>query len=99
MNFDERVWRLLGRIPRGRVTTYGEIAAALGRPNAARAVGNACGHNPNAPGVPCHRVVMSSGKLGGYSGGQEKKAGLLRSEGLAIKNSRIVGFEGKLFRF
>ena len=66
--FQMAVWAELLRIPRGEVRTYTQIAAAIGRPNATRAVANACGANPDAPRVPCHRVVRSDGGLGGYSG-------------------------------
>ena len=64
--FNKKVWLALKLIPRGRVTTYKELAKYLGKPKAARSVGNACGKNPDAPRVPCHRVVRSDGRLGGY---------------------------------
>ena len=99
MGFDESVWRLLRKIPRGRVTTYKQVAIALGNPNAARAVGNACNRNTNSPIVPCHRVVKSSGELGGYSKGLANKASLLKAEGLAVKGGKILGFENRLSRF
>jgi O-6-methylguanine DNA methyltransferase len=66
--FSERVWKLVGKIPKGKVTTYGGIAGRLGRPGAGRAVGQALKRNPHAPIVPCHRVVKSDGGLGGYGG-------------------------------
>ncbi len=96
-SFDEKVSRLLCRIPRGRVTTYKQIAIALGRPNAARAVGNACSRNPNAPSVPCHRVVRSNGSLGGYAKGAKKKKALLRAEGIIIKNNKVLEFNKRFF--
>jgi len=99
MPFNERVWALLPKIPNGRVTTYREIAIALQNPNSARAVGNACNKNQNAPRVPCHRVVKSDGSLGGYGLGIEKKAALLKAEGVTIKNNRVLDFNKKLFRF
>ena len=99
MNFDERVWNLLRRIPKGTVTTYKQIAAAVGNPNAARAVGNACNRNPDAPKVPCHRVVKSSGELGGYAKGAARKAALLRSEGIIVKNNKVLEFRERLFKF
>jgi methylated-DNA-[protein]-cysteine S-methyltransferase len=67
------------KIPRGKTITYGELARRIGRPKAARAVGNALNINPFAPGVPCHRVV-GKGNIGGYAGGTEKKKAILRSE-------------------
>ena len=65
VEFNKKVWAALKLIPRGRVTTYKELAKYLGKPKAARAVGNACGANPDAPRVPCHRVVRSDGRLDG----------------------------------
>lgn len=89
-SFDEKVWQLLKKIPKGKVTTYKQIAIALGKPRAARAVGNACNRNPNAPKVPCHRVVLSSGEIGGYAKGLQKKASLLKAEGVKIKNNKVL---------
>jgi methylated-DNA-[protein]-cysteine S-methyltransferase len=78
--FQRRVWRALTEIPWGDTRTYGEIASALGVPGSARAVGGANGKNPVAILVPCHRVVASGGRLGGYGGGTEVKAKLLAHE-------------------
>jgi methylated-DNA-[protein]-cysteine S-methyltransferase len=83
MNFNQKVWALTARIPRGRVTTYAELARALDS-NGYRAVGNAMNKNPYAPGVPCHRVVGSDGKLTGYAGGLDKKRAMLLREGVRI---------------
>jgi methylated-DNA-[protein]-cysteine S-methyltransferase len=85
--FRERVWRALAAIPFGATRTYGELAAALGQPGAARAVGLANGRNPFAIVLPCHRVIGSGGALVGYGGGLERKAWLLRHEA-AISASR-----------
>lgn len=79
--FQRRVWQALLEIPLGEVTTYGKLAAAIGHPKAARAVGTAVGDNPVAVLVPCHRVVRSDGSLGGYFYGPELKSALLRWEG------------------
>jgi AraC family transcriptional regulator of adaptative response/methylated-DNA-[protein]-cysteine methyltransferase len=78
--FRARVWDALRAIPRGETRTYGEIAAAIGDPRAARAVGNACNANPVAIIIPCHRVVRGNGDLGGYGGGVENKKKLLERE-------------------
>jgi methylated-DNA-[protein]-cysteine S-methyltransferase len=78
--FQRSVWRALLDIPFGEVRTYGELARALGRPGAARAVGAANGRNPVAILVPCHRVVAAGGRLGGYAGGLETKRKLLAHE-------------------
>ena len=84
--FQIKVWKYLKKIPKGKVKTYKQIAKAIGMPKAARAVANACGKNPYAPKIPCHRVIRSDGGLGGYSGkgGIKQKLKLLRSENVAI---------------
>lgn len=81
--FQRAVWNEIARIPRGETITYAELARRIGRPNAVRAVGTACGKNPNPIIVPCHRVVGSSG-LGGYNGGLRKKKKLLQEEGVLL---------------
>jgi AraC family transcriptional regulator of adaptative response/methylated-DNA-[protein]-cysteine methyltransferase len=78
--FQMRVWRALQEIGYGATKTYGEIAEAIGSPNAMRAVGNACHNNPVPVIIPCHRVVAAGGKLGGYGGGIERKKRLLETE-------------------
>lgn len=78
--FQSAVWRALLEIPYGETRSYAEIAAAVGQPNAWRAVGAANGANPVALVVPCHRVIASDGRLGGYAGGSELKAKLLAME-------------------
>ena len=103
MKFEERVWKLMERIPKGRVTTYGLLARGL-KTKAYRAVGNACRRNPYAPRVPCHRVVRSDGTVGGFGGktsgkNVERKIRLLRKENIEVKNGKIVDFEKVLFRF
>jgi AraC family transcriptional regulator of adaptative response/methylated-DNA-[protein]-cysteine methyltransferase len=80
--FQQRVWRELQRIPRGETITYAELAARIGAPKAVRAVGTACGANPVALVVPCHRVVRADGTLGGYAWGLDRKVSLLRVEQL-----------------
>jgi methylated-DNA-[protein]-cysteine S-methyltransferase len=82
-DFQRAVWRALTEIPAGEVRTYGALAAALGRPGAARAVGQANGKNPITILVPCHRVVAGGGRLGGYSAGLPRKRWLLAHEGVA----------------
>jgi methylated-DNA-[protein]-cysteine S-methyltransferase len=79
--FQRRVWEELRTIPRGRTLTYGGLAARLGKPGAARAVGAAVARNPVSIVVPCHRVVGSDGSLTGYAGGVERKRALLAMEG------------------
>jgi AraC family transcriptional regulator of adaptative response/methylated-DNA-[protein]-cysteine methyltransferase len=79
-SFQHRVWEALRSIPRGQTRSYGQIAQAIGAPNAVRAVGAACGANPLAVVVPCHRAVASDGKLTGYRWGVERKRRLLEME-------------------
>lgn len=79
--FQLRVWAALRRIPTGETRTYAEVAAAIGHPSASRAVANACGANPVAAVVPCHRVVRGDGGLGGYRWGLDRKRALLEWEG------------------
>lgn len=87
--FQSRVLKLVSIIPRGKVTTYKELALALGRPRACRAVGNALARNPNPVMIPCHRVVRSDGKIGGYKLGARRKMKLLLEESIKIEKSRI----------
>jgi methylated-DNA-[protein]-cysteine S-methyltransferase len=82
--FELRVWEALRSVPFGTTTTYGELAARLGAPDAARAVGAANGRNPIAIVVPCHRVIGARGKLTGYGGGLERKRALLAHEGAQL---------------
>lgn len=98
-SFANSVYRALVKVPAGRITTYKELARATGRPLAARAVGNILNKNPHAPRVPCHRVILSSGKVGGFAGGQAKKKALLRAEGIEIKNNKIQHYREVLFSF
>jgi O-6-methylguanine DNA methyltransferase len=101
ISFDETVFAALKQIPLGRVVTYKILAQAIGRPLAARAVGNAVGRNPDAPKVPCHRVVCADGRLGGYSGqgGVGAKIKLLKSEGIEIRRNKVENFQKFLYNF
>lgn len=83
--FYQKVWRACAGIPTGETRTYGEIARQIGRPRAARAVGQALAKNPFAPRVPCHRVVGKNGRLTGYSavGGIDSKLRILVREGIS----------------
>jgi len=79
-DFAMKVWKEMLAIPYGKVRTYGELAEAIGRPGAARAVGQACNRNPISIIIPCHRVVGAGGKLTGYAGGLDLKERLLELE-------------------
>ena len=86
-HFQLKVWNYLKRIPKGKVKSYLEVAKAIGRPKAFRAVANAAGKNPYPRKIPCHRVIRSDGNLGGYSGkgGINEKKRLLKLENVIIK--------------
>jgi O-6-methylguanine DNA methyltransferase len=89
--FTRRVLSSVRRIPAGRVATYGDIAAAAGRPRAARAVGNIM-RECKARDVPCHRVIAAAGRLGGYGGNLELKRSLLRAEGILVAGAKVRNF-------
>lgn len=89
MDFQRKVLNLVKKIPEGKVTTYKKLAEALGNPNSQRAVGNALAKNPEPVKIPCHRVVKSNGKIGGYARGKEEKIKLLENEGIEVKNGEI----------
>jgi len=86
----EDVYNMLLTIPKGKVSTYGDLAKALGNPAASRHIGRILGKNPNPIKVPCHRVVMSNGKIGGYAFGTQKKKQLLQNEGLIFSDEYRV---------
>jgi len=86
----EDVYNMLLTIPKGKVSTYGDLAKALGNPAASRHVGRILGNNPNPIKVPCHRVVMSNGKIGGYAFGTQKKKELLQNEGVIFADEYRV---------
>lgn len=103
--FTQKVYNLLKKVPKGRVTTYKILAEAIGT-KAYRAVGQAMRCNPHTPIVPCHRVVKSDGSIGGYFGSinpkskeVKKKIRLLKKDGIKIKGNKVVDFEKVLFNF
>ena len=97
--FQIKVYKELLKIPAGQTRTYKQIAKAIGSPNAARAVGNACNRNPYAPIVPCHRVVGSNGSLTGYAFGLPFKKKLLQLEAEGGSTKKIIAeIEMKLDR-
>jgi O-6-methylguanine DNA methyltransferase len=87
-SFASRVLSVVRRIPPGRVSTYGDVAAMAGRPRAARAVGNIM-RGCARPDVPCHRVIAAGGRLGGYGGHEMLKRALLAAEGITVAGSRV----------
>lgn len=97
-DFKSRVLELASKIPRGKVTTYKELARALGSPRAYRAVANALARNPKPIKIPCHRVVRSDGGIGGYRLGVQRKVRLLAAEGVEVRNKK-VDLAKYMFRF
>ena len=98
MNFNQQCYKLLSQIPKGKISTYKEIAKALNT-KAYRAVGNAMAKNPNPIIVPCHRVINNNGLIGGYGLGVDKKITLLQKEGITIRKGRVVGYEKIIHSF
>ncbi len=92
------VYELLSQIPKGKISTYADVAKALGDVRAARAVGKILSENPEPGKVPCHRVIHSNSELGGYKLGIDKKIEFLEKEGIKIKDNRIENFSSVLFR-
>ena len=103
MTFSQKIYSLLKKVPKGKVTTYKELANALNT-KAYRAVGQAMKNNPYAPKVACHRVVASNGTLGGFNGEKtgraiERKKKMLRSEGIEFEKNKIKEFKKVLYKF
>lgn len=92
-NFQIQIWKALLKIPFGGMTTYQTLATALGRPTAARAVGNAVGKNPIGFLIPCHRVIRESGELGGYRWGLDRKTAILGWEAATLDAERFAESE------
>ena len=99
MTLSTKVYRKLLLVPKGKVTTYGELAKAVGLKNGQRAIGMIMKNNPFPVIVPCHRVVKSDGKIGGYVYGEMVKSKMLSNEGIKIKNRKIIDFDKKKFYF
>jgi len=98
MNFSEKVYSKLKKVPNGKVTTYKLLAESVGS-KAYRAVGSLMRKNPYAPKVPCHRVVKSDGSIGGFASGIMNKIKLLKKEGVGVRRGKIVNFKKKLYKF
>ena len=99
MNLEHKVYKKLLDVPKGQITTYGDLAIAVGLKNGQRIIGKIMNKNPYPVLVPCHRVVMSTGKIGGYAYGEHVKTKMLSDEGMEIINGSIENFEKKLFKF
>lgn len=99
MNLEQKIYKKLLEVPKGQITTYGELAKAVGLKNGQRAVGKIMNKNPYPVIIPCHRVVMSTGKVGGYAYGEHVKAKMLNDEGIEIKDGKITDMEDRIYRF
>ncbi|HET7336347.1 MAG TPA: MGMT family protein [Candidatus Nitrosotalea sp.] len=98
MKLEHKVYEKLLKVPKGKVTTYGELAKAVGLKNGQRAIGRIMNKNPFPVIVPCHRVILSSGKIGGYAWGEKIKTNMLSKEGVQIKKGKILD-KDKIYRF
>ena len=98
MKLEHKVYKKLLKVPKGKVTTYSELAKAVGLKNGQRAIGRIMNKNPFPVIVPCHRVILSSGKIGGYAWGEKIKTNMLSKEGVQIKKGKILD-KNKIYRF
>ena len=99
MNLDKKIYQKLLEVPEGKITTYGELAKAVGIKNGHRVVGKIMNKNPFPVIIPCHRVVKSDGNVGGYAYGQDVKINMLLKEGVKIKDDKILDWENTVYRF
>jgi len=99
LNLQQKIFKKLLEVPKGQITTYGELAKSVGLKNGQRAVGRIMNKNPYPVIIPCHRVVMSTGKVGGYAYGENVKIKMLTDEGVKIQNGKIFDLKNKLYRF
>ena len=99
MNIDKKIYKKLLDVPKGKITTYGDLAKAVGIKNGQRAVGRIMNKNPYPAIIPCHRVVKSDGKVGGYAYGENIKSNMLTKEGIKIKKGKILDLENNRHRF
>lgn len=99
MKLEEKVYKKLLEVPKGKITTYGDLAKAIGLKNGQRMIGRIMNKNPYPVIVPCHRVIKSDGKIGGYAWGEKVKAKMLSNEGIKIKNGKILDVEKSIHRF
>ena len=90
ISFQNRVFEVVKKIPKGKVSTYQKVAKLAEKPRAWRAVGNILNKNPDLKTIPCHRVIKSDGKIGGYKDGIKKKIALLKKEDIIIKNAKVT---------
>jgi len=99
LKLEEKVYKKLLEVPKGKITTYRDLARAIGLKNGQRVIGKIMNKNPYPVIVPCHRVIKSDGKIGGYAWGEQVKAKMLSNEGIKIKNGKILDVEKSIYRF
>ena len=99
MNIEKQVYKKLTEVPQGKVTTYGELAKAVGLKNGQRMIGQIMKKNPYPVIIPCHRVVKSDGKVGGYAYGENIKTNMLLKEGIKIQDGKILDWNKKYYKF
>ena len=99
MSLDNKIYKKLLEVPKGKITTYGELAKVVGFTNGQRAVGKIMNKNPYPVIIPCHRVVKADGKVGGYAYGEKIKINMLKKEGVKIKDGKIKDWENAFYRF
>ena len=93
------MYKKLSQVPPGKVTTYSELAKAVGLKNGQRIIGQIMKKNPYPVIIPCHRVVKADGQIGGYAYGSTVKANMLKKEGIKINNGKILEWNQKMFKF
>ena len=99
MKLEEKVYKKLLEVPKGKVTTYGDLAKAIGLKNGQRVIGKIMNKNPYPVIIPCHRVIKSDGKIDGYAWGEKVKAKMLSNEGIKIKKGKILEMKKAIYRF
>jgi len=99
LRLEDKVYKKLLDVPSGKITTYGELAKAVGLKNGQRKIGQIMKNNPLPVVIPCHRVVKSDGTIGGYAFGVEIKVNMLSKEGVKISKGKILDYEDKMFYF
>jgi methylated-DNA-[protein]-cysteine S-methyltransferase len=98
LKLEHEVYKKLLQVPKGKVTTYSELAKAVGLKNGQRAIGKIMNKNPFPVIVPCHRVILSTGKIGGYAWGEKVKTNMLSKEGIEINKGKILD-TNQIYRF
>lgn len=99
MSIDKLVYKKLAQVPQGKVTTYSELAKAVGLKNGQRAIGQIMKKNPFPVIIPCHRVVKSDGQVGGYAYGGKVKTNMLKKEGIKINEGKILDWNKTFYKF